>query len=116
MNLAPTIHENKRRNGKPMIVARCPSDGSGYKTRAARLAEALHGRWSHRQGGYVMSRRGADRLVAYYRDGWDASYISATLQPPPTPYEQRVRALEAEGMTTSDAQAIADIEGHSDRR
>lgn len=31
-----------------------------------------------------------------------------------SPYAKRVRALEAEGMTTSDAQSIADVEGLED--
>lgn len=59
----------------------CPSP-DGWKTRAARLAEGLRGRWSHRAGGYIMSPTKAAKFERLYADGWDASYISGELEPP----------------------------------
>ena len=41
----------------------------------------------------------------------DALEVTFDLRAPdPTPYEARVRTLEAEGMTRSDAQGVADAE------
>jgi len=59
----------------------CPSR-DGWKTRAARLAEGLRGRWSHRAGGYIMTPTKAAKFERLYADGWDASYIGGELEPP----------------------------------
>jgi tail lysozyme len=47
-------------------------DGSGFKTRAAYLAEALGGRWSNRESGYVMSRAAVTKLEQLYAAGFNA--------------------------------------------
>lgn len=43
-----------------------------------------------------------------------ADCISEVVETRLTPYAQRVRELEREGCTTSDAQSIADVEGLED--
>lgn len=72
---------SRARSPKGLVVVRCPSrDGS--KTRAARLAEGLRGRWTHRVGGYVMTPAKAARFERLYREGWDASRRTGELEPP----------------------------------
>jgi hypothetical protein len=60
------------RYAKNLWVIKPRSDGSGFKTRAARLAEALNGRWVHRSGGYHVSKARADRFKMLYAAGFDA--------------------------------------------
>lgn len=63
------------RYAKGKMIIRPKSDGSGFKTRAARLAEAkgIGGRWVHRSGGYTVSPAAARRFEKLYAEGWDAS-------------------------------------------
>ena len=64
-----------------MLVKSPPSDG--FKTRAARLAEAIaHGRYTHREGGYVMTKPAAARFEKLYAEGWDANSVTGELRPP----------------------------------
>ena len=67
--------------GKMVIVP--TRDGSGFKTRAARLAGAngIGGKWVHRSGGYTVSPAAARRFERLYAEGWDASIFGA-LEPP----------------------------------
>jgi len=74
-----TVH--KARYAKGMMAVRCESV-DGYKTRAMRLCEALRGRWTHREGAYIMSSRKAERLADLFAKGWTGSYMSAELVPP----------------------------------
>jgi len=68
--------------GKPYAIVRCPSP-DGYKTRAARLASSIaRGRYSHRQGGYVMSTAAAARFEALYAEGADACTITGNVYNP----------------------------------
>jgi hypothetical protein len=76
-----TIHPHRSRSASPQCVVRCPSD-DGYKTRAARLAEALKGRWTHRAGGYIMSSRKAEQFVTLYGEGWDGCFMQNKLVAP----------------------------------
>jgi hypothetical protein len=46
----------------------------GYKTRGGRLAEALGGRYSHREMAYILSVPKAKKLVQHLKDGDDATY------------------------------------------
>ena len=62
------------------MAVSCPS-ADGYKTRAARLAEALRGRYSGRERAYIMSRAKAARLAELYAQGRDACVITRTLDP-----------------------------------
>ena len=67
---APTIHPARYAKGK--VVFDCPSDGSGYKTRAMRLAVAFGARWSRRSG-YVMSPGRAAAALDHWQRGYDAN-------------------------------------------
>lgn len=70
--------------GKPYAIVRCPSS-DGYKTRAARLASSIaRDRYSHRQGGYVMSTAAAARFEALYAAGADACAITGNVYNPLT--------------------------------
>lgn len=80
--LFPTLTPARYCKGK--VTAHCPSDGTDYKTRAMRLAEALGGRLVGRAGGYNMSPRRGAELLAKHAAGWDATY-SGTLSPPEAP-------------------------------
>lgn len=66
----PTITPARCAKGK--VVMHCPTDGSGYKTRAARLAEAFGGRWVHRSHGYVMAPSRAAEVLRLWGINWDA--------------------------------------------
>lgn len=84
MNLdtAPTI--SSARYARNMMAVHCPSN-DGFKSRAACLAEALRGRYSGREGAYIMSPTKAERLRNLYAAGWDANCISKKLIPPDAP-------------------------------
>ena len=69
------------RYAKGCVAAHCASV-DGIKSRAARLAEAIGGRYVGRASGYVMTEAKARRLESLYRDGWDAGFISRELIAP----------------------------------
>lgn len=58
------------------------SDGSGMKTRAARLAAALGGRYTHRERAYIVSPSQAQLFHKLHQEGWDASYFGDVLHSP----------------------------------
>jgi hypothetical protein len=68
------------RYARGAVAVDCPSP-DGMKTRAARLAEHVGGRWVHRAHGYVMSPRKAERLLGLFESGRDACAITGTLLP-----------------------------------
>lgn len=75
-----------RWNGKPQVAVKTRPDGTGLKTRAARLiGDGLKGRYSNRCGAYIVSPAKAARFVALYAQGWDANFFSRELIPPPEP-------------------------------
>lgn len=65
-DLPPSLSTFKTRTGQAQAVVRTPIRDA-YKSPAARLAEVLGGRWSHRQGGYVMPQRKAERMLELWR-------------------------------------------------
>ena len=67
---APTFAPARYAKGK--VLVQCPSNQTGSKTRAMRLASALSGKWSNRCKGYIMSPGGAAKLKAHYEAGRDA--------------------------------------------
>jgi hypothetical protein len=79
MSEAPSI--SVARYAKGMAAVRCPS-GDGYKTRAMCLCEALRGRYSGREGAYIMSQTKAAKLAKLYAEGWNANFVSRALIPP----------------------------------
>lgn len=76
----PGFNVAKARYAKGCMAVSCPSD-DGYKTRAARLAEYLRGRYSGRERAYIMSPRKAERLAELYAQGRDACYVTGQLYP-----------------------------------
>jgi ATP phosphoribosyltransferase regulatory subunit HisZ len=68
--LAPVITPARYAKGK--MAVHCPSDGSGFKTRAARIASAMPGRYSNRERAYIMSPSAAKRVKAAYEAERDA--------------------------------------------
>ena len=75
------ILTGKARYAKGQVAVRCPSP-NGFKSRAARLAEALKGRWSNRESAYIMAPTKEARLRKLFAEGWDASVITGELEPP----------------------------------
>ena len=68
---------------KGMMIVHCARDGSGFKTRAARLiGDGLKARWTNRCGGYIASPAKVRKFERLYAEGWDASCILGTLIPP----------------------------------
>ena len=79
---AYTIQGYRYAKGKQCL--RPVSDGSGRKTRAARLAEVCGGRWVHRAGGYIISAAGLAKFERLYAAGWDANGFTGELEAPTT--------------------------------
>jgi hypothetical protein len=78
-----TYEQRPARYAKNMILITIPNNSpSHWKNRGQRLAEALNGRWTHRESGYIMSKRKADRFRQLYDEGWDATSITYELVPP----------------------------------
>lgn len=77
--LAPVIIPARYAKGK--MIIQCPSDGSGMKTRAARLAAAVPGYYSNRSKGYVVSPSASRRVQEAYASGKDAglSHVKGAL-------------------------------------
>lgn len=74
------ITVNPAKYAKGMMLVQAPGTG-GYKSRGGRLAEALKGKFSHRERCYIMSKTKAEKLNQLYADGWDAEY-NGKLVPP----------------------------------
>jgi hypothetical protein len=55
-----------------------------FKGRASRLCDHLRGRWTHRDGGYIMSPTKAARFEKLYAEGWSAHSFSGELYKPAT--------------------------------
>ena len=66
---------------RQFVISPTP-DGSGFKTRAGRLAEAVGGRWVNRSRGYHVSEVRAQRFIRLFEEGWDASTYNKALIPP----------------------------------
>lgn len=80
MKTEPGFTVSPARYAKGCVAVRTPSPDA-YKTRAARLAEHLRGRWTNREGAYIMSPRKAARLADLFAAGRDASVITGNLEP-----------------------------------
>ena len=77
----PLITIKPARYAKNMMLIQVPSEG-GWKNRGQRLAEAVGGRWTHRERGFIMSKTKAKRFMRFYEEGWDAEFMSNKLIPP----------------------------------
>jgi len=66
----PTFAPARYAKGK--IAVRCPPNGTGWKTRAARIASAVSARYSNREKAYIMSPSAAAKVKALYEAERDA--------------------------------------------
>lgn len=71
------IHPARYAKGKALIQTPSPD---GWKTRAARLAEAVGGRWTNREGGYIVSPAQAERFQRLFAEGRDANAFTGKLE------------------------------------
>lgn len=78
-SLAPLVAPAKY--AKNMMAVYCPSDGTGYKTRAMYLACHLPHRYSHREHAYIMSRKAAAQLLKLFAGGYDATVFGELVPP-----------------------------------
>jgi hypothetical protein len=72
-----SIQVNKARYAKGKVAVRA-SDGSGYKTRHAGIIEGMGGKFSHREGAYIMSSSAASRARRVAQAGYNYSPFSQT--------------------------------------
>lgn len=72
------------RYAKGLVIATCPPDFGDRKSRAARLAVFLKGRWTNRERGFALSPKKAVELKRLWEAGWDASIYGDRLEPPET--------------------------------
>ena len=71
------------RYAKGMVAVRCLSNGTGWKTRAMRLAGYFaRERYSGRENSYIMTRAAALRFEEHFRAGFDAGAITRELVKP----------------------------------
>lgn len=68
----PTV--TPARYAKGMMAVSCPSP-DGFKTRAARLAEYLKGRYTHRERAYILSPTKARKLLDLFQAGYGVTPI-----------------------------------------
>ena len=81
----PSYTITDARYAKGQKAIHCISDGSGWKTRAMRLACVLNGRYSNREKVYIISPTKAVRFEKLFSEGWDAEFIGQELIPPKEP-------------------------------
>jgi hypothetical protein len=72
-------------------VAIRSSDGSGFKTGAGRIAEAMGARYSGRENSYILSATKAERFKALVAQGWSANPISRHIEPPKEIHDAAVK-------------------------
>ena len=73
------IAKTRRKSGAVSVMP--TPTGTGFKGRAARLAECF-GKWCHRWNGYVMSPKRAAQFEQLYAEGYDGGIMSNKLIPP----------------------------------
>jgi hypothetical protein len=62
-----------------------------WKGRGERLVEAVGGRYTGRENGYVISPAAAEKLLRYLKDGWDAGYMGGKPHPPKEAPQEEMR-------------------------
>lgn len=72
----------RARYAKGMMAVQVHDNRDGFKGRTARLCDALKGRWSNREGAYIMSPNKVKKLQSLYAKGWDATIIARRLYAP----------------------------------
>lgn len=66
-----TIHNARYAKGK-RVVQITKDNKDGFKQSAEHLAEALGGKWTHRDHGYQLTPRRAELFKHLVADNWDA--------------------------------------------
>lgn len=69
------------RYAKKCVAIRCPSS-SGYKSRAACVAECCGARWSHREDAYILPASKSHTFCLLVAHGWTGSYVLNELTAP----------------------------------
>lgn len=78
-----TFTVQNARYAKGKIAVHCHPNGTGLKTRAARLAAAIsRHRYTNRERSYIMSPTAAVKFVRLFRDGYDANPMTDELEAP----------------------------------
>jgi len=57
----PIVKQARYAKGMALVI--CPSNGSGWRTRASFLCEKVNGRYSNREGGWIMSPRKMQKVL-----------------------------------------------------
>ena len=71
------IVASRARYAKGKIAVTCPPNGTGNKTRAARLAGlGFNGAWSNRCKAYILSPAAAEKVLTAYAEGRDACVMT----------------------------------------
>lgn len=96
------------RYAKGMKLVECKSDGSGWKTRAMRLCDAMKGRYTGRENGYIMSPTKAMRFMKLLAEGWDAGYLGG-IRPPEREHRESVECAVKHGLKVS-PEVLADYQ------
>lgn len=74
MRKEPAFTISPARYAKGCVEVCNTSDGSGLKSRVARLCEALGARWTNRGHAYILRASQGPILQALHAAGWDAAY------------------------------------------
>lgn len=61
---------SKARYAQNSVAVKCPSVGM-FKSRAARVVEAIGGRWSNREKSYILASTKEERLRKLIAEGYD---------------------------------------------
>jgi len=84
------------RYAKGKLIVSPTRDGTGYKTRAARLiGDGLNCRWVHRGSGYVASPTQVKKFEKLYAAGFSACVMTGKIYHPERP--------EIDGLTVAEA-------------
>lgn len=75
-------HLSRARYAKGQFLVRHKSRDS-WKSRGDRLAEALNGRYTHRERAYVLSPTKAKKWLELLQSGWDAATFHIDPRKPP---------------------------------
>lgn len=106
-----TITPARYSKGNMLVV--CESDGTHFKTRYDRLAEAFSGRYTHREHGYIMSPKAAQRFEQAVKDGWNAYSVSGLLHDGRHGAVKHRKSVKAKETVTDFSKVIATVDTRS---
>lgn len=85
---------NPARYAKNCIAVKCPSIGM-FKSREARIVEAIGGRWSNREKSYILAATKENRLRDLIAADYDG--IVRFTEKPNGAYRMRIELIAPEG-------------------